>query len=305
MAELIVELRAIARAPSGSEAFTVAAGATNEPAVRVEYREGTSKSVVLRASYGLRAATPAGHRDVVVAPRVPRPLEIRLRRETAGDARSKHRGTNREVQTGDAEFDAEVYIDTVAPDEVVLFVLSPPEVRAAARALLGEEGFADILVDDRHGDVVATLTTFPKRAPTDCAARVLEAFRALAWHLPTVQAHGARRRDTGQRALLALGLTAFASFIGQLVLMFATAPAGCARQEGAGLVFDCVPGKGCCAPLVVGGIVGLPVGVVAGLLAASLFRGRSDSSRRRVAAFIAVAVIAFELTVIVAQAVTW
>ncbi|HEY3818367.1 MAG TPA: hypothetical protein VGL81_14405 [Polyangiaceae bacterium] len=305
MAELIVELRAIAGAPWNSDAFTVPAAAVDAPAVRVEYREGTSHSIVLRTPYGARAATTAGHRDTVVAPHAARPLAITLRPETTKDARSKSRGIDREVQTGDAEFDAAVYVDTAAPDEAVVFVLGPEAVRAATLALLGEAGFSTVVVDDTSGDVVATLTSFPKSVPADRAARVLESFRALAWHVPTVQTLGATRRDRGQRVLLALGLAALAGFVLEIALTFALAPDGCARREGASLVLDCVQvgGRDCCAPMGVGAIVGVPAGLVAGLVAASFFRGRSDSSRRRVAAFIFVAALAFELTTTVVEAV--
>ena len=45
-------------------------------------------------------------------------------------------GVNREVQTGDAEFDRQCYVDSPESDEVVKRLLAPPAVRSGISALL-------------------------------------------------------------------------------------------------------------------------------------------------------------------------
>lgn len=61
---------------------------------------------------------------------------IVLRREGALDRGGKSLGINREIQLGDAGFDAAVYIETEAPDAFVRDVLAAPEARAAAHDLV-------------------------------------------------------------------------------------------------------------------------------------------------------------------------
>ena len=281
--------------------------------MRVAYTEGTAQAVVLRTAYGLRAATTKGHRDAVVAVRASRPLgDHAAGAETARDVRmGKRRGVDREVQTGDEEFDAAVYVDTTATDAAVLFVLSPPEVRASLRALLVDGGFASVCSsDDERGRRGRDLH---RRFPEARAGRLRgQRPRSGVPRAGLAPADGPGARwvkpwDRGRRILLALVLAALAGLVLEVVLMFAMAPPGCGHREGAGLVFDCGDsgGRSCCAPLGVGALVGAPAGVVVGLLAATAFRGRSDSSRRRVVAFFFVAAIVFELALMVAQAVMW
>lgn len=69
---------------------------------------------------------------------------ITLRRERALDRRGKRLGINREVQLGDARFDAAVYIVSAAPDTVIREVLARAEARAAVTAVL--QGAAGELV---------------------------------------------------------------------------------------------------------------------------------------------------------------
>jgi hypothetical protein len=59
-----------------------------------------------------------------------------LRAETGADRLGKRVGIDREVQTGDAAFDAAVYIESDAPDEDVRAALADARVRRAVRELL-------------------------------------------------------------------------------------------------------------------------------------------------------------------------
>lgn len=61
--------------------------------------------------------------------------EVVLRRETAVDVDGKERRINREVQTGDPEFDPKVYVESDARDDALLRMLTPP-VRRAVLAVL-------------------------------------------------------------------------------------------------------------------------------------------------------------------------
>jgi len=56
--------------------------------------------------------------------------------ERAVDRFGKLLGVNREVQTGDAEFDRQCYVDSPESDEVVKRLLAPPAVRSGISALL-------------------------------------------------------------------------------------------------------------------------------------------------------------------------
>jgi hypothetical protein len=133
----------------------------------------------LGARFGARAAIPADHRAVAVAPRVARPLKIVLRRTE--DAR-------RGVQTGDSDFDDAVRIDTRTPEPAVRFVLALPQARDAIRSLLFDEGFSEVVLDDAHGDVTARRMASDAPGPwrRDRAERVLESFRTLVDNLPAI-----------------------------------------------------------------------------------------------------------------------
>jgi hypothetical protein len=76
-------------------------------------------------------ASPRAH--VAVRP------AIVLRRETGADRFGKRVGLNREVQLGDAGFDAAVYIETDSPEDDVQRTLADEALRGVVRALLDAE----------------------------------------------------------------------------------------------------------------------------------------------------------------------
>lgn len=81
--------------------------------------------------------------------------EVRFRRETMSDRDAKETGVSRELQTGDATFDAAVYIESDAADADLLVFLSSPHVRAAIVELL--RSFEDVHV---HPDRIDATRNF-------------------------------------------------------------------------------------------------------------------------------------------------
>jgi hypothetical protein len=76
----------------------------------------------------------------------PGPLpQMRLRTEVPLDGTAKRVGINVEVQTGDAEFDRRVYIESDAPADAVRTALASPDARAEVLSLL--ESFEDLQFD--------------------------------------------------------------------------------------------------------------------------------------------------------------
>jgi hypothetical protein len=71
----------------------------------------------------------------VVLPHAPLPAVL-VRAERGIDRFGKRLGLNREVQTGDADFDAAAYVETSAPDEIVRGFFADVRMCEATRALL-------------------------------------------------------------------------------------------------------------------------------------------------------------------------
>ncbi|MDI1443223.1 hypothetical protein [Polyangium sp. 6x1] len=81
-------------------------------------------------------------------------LPIVIRRETSLDMLGKKLRINREVQTGDAAFDAAVYVESDAPDGDVQRVLGEARVRQKVLALL-DAGFSSVAIHDGGGKLFA------------------------------------------------------------------------------------------------------------------------------------------------------
>lgn len=307
---LIAELRALAGAPAGESTFTITRGAVR---VGVAYNSGSASTITLSAPYGgswgRPGAVTAGYRTWARPPRAPRPLMIQLEAETASNVRNKARGIDREVQTWDPEFDREVYIDTTAPDEAVAYVLSRPAARNAARALLFQEGFGAIHIDDADGMIKTTLATFVEKTPfPGRGARIVDTFAALVEGLPPVEAHGEKPFDRGGAVLVGLGVLLGVSFLVQFFGSFAAVPGACISHDEPGETsIECVDvgGQNCCAPMGVGAASGLGIGLVVGWIASRPFRGTSRSSGRRLAVMGLVTGIAVNVAIIVAEIVMW
>jgi hypothetical protein len=80
-------------------------------------------------------AAASAYRESARAHVALRPAII-LRRETSADRFGKRVGLNREVQLGDAGFDAAVYIETDSPEEDVQRTLADETLRSAVREML-------------------------------------------------------------------------------------------------------------------------------------------------------------------------
>jgi hypothetical protein len=61
-----------------------------------------------------------------------------MRREAASDRFGKRHGLNREIEVGDAEFDAAVYLESNSPDANVQRTLADPALRKAVRGMLDD-----------------------------------------------------------------------------------------------------------------------------------------------------------------------
>lgn len=105
---------------------------------------------------------------------VPSSFEATFLRESDTHRDAKRDGLTVEVQTGDAAFDDEVFVDTTARAEDVLSFLETPAVRAALRALLAEAGSVSIKTTE-------TEVRIAEREAVDAvrARRVLAALRTV------------------------------------------------------------------------------------------------------------------------------
>jgi hypothetical protein len=94
--------------------------------IEVNYTCGSSAGLTLRAPYDhpARTASPeralGGYRGAVRPLMAARPLDIELRPEGRGDVAAKQQGLSVEWQSGDAAFDAAIYVSTPTTDAAVL-----------------------------------------------------------------------------------------------------------------------------------------------------------------------------------------
>jgi hypothetical protein len=102
---------------------------------------------------------------------------MRLSREGELERQAKAAGVSREVQVGDAEFDAAVYVDSDASDRDVLLVLSSPAVRVAVQELL--RSFKTIKLGAESVEVTGNRDT-PSCFRAENVRRWLGALRVLA-----------------------------------------------------------------------------------------------------------------------------
>ncbi len=183
--------------------------------------------------------------------------EITLRRETPADVRSKQSGVAREVQTGDAAFDAGVYVDSAASDGEIMTVVGCDLTRRAILTLLADFETVEL---GPGGVGMKSSSADPDAFDPERLARVVSATRTLASARRPI-APAARPQPPVERALGWLGLGA--PLFGFIV---------------AGICLDGFP------PLHLGAVV-YPLGV-GGMLAILLqpllpkiVRGRSSSGR--------------------------
>jgi hypothetical protein len=161
----------------------------------------------------LRLTTPAGPHELPPAPeaqrsarsgpyrgdareRIKSPAPLTLRLEGTLDRAGKSLQINREIQTGDAGFDERVYIESEAPDALVLAVLASPRTRASVITCL-ELGCTEVKLDDK-GDLGTgiELKSEDLLAPRYLAS-VLDALGAAAEAIPPLLGEGHHRTRAG------------------------------------------------------------------------------------------------------------
>jgi hypothetical protein len=104
---------------------------------------------------------------------------VLIRAEGAADRLGKALGITREVQLGDADFDAAAYIVAAAPDETVRAVLQSPEARARVREVLALGYQVDMSRDGLRATLLQYSLTPFDGAPVPAVMRSLQALVPL------------------------------------------------------------------------------------------------------------------------------
>lgn len=140
----------------------------------------SSDGVEIRVWVRTDSGSPVG---LVFTAEVESSLTVTFLRESDDHRTAKDDGLTVEVQTGDAEFDRQVFVDTTAPAADVLAFLATKAVRRALETLLVE---ADSVEVGAH----ATKLEIGEREPVDAvrAKRVLAALRTVVGAARPVQA---------------------------------------------------------------------------------------------------------------------
>jgi hypothetical protein len=274
---LLEQLRSMAGAGEGEHTFDVE---REDVTVHVRHIGGSSASLVMHAAVPEAREETGAYRRAAGPIEAPRPMRIQLRLEAAADVASKESGRNREVQTGDAEFDRIAYVDSPSTDAVVLGVLGRQEARDAIVALLVDR--CTIAIDDDEHRVTATIAGFAEKSPDPRRGeRLVGAFARLVRNLPPIRAAAgappAYRWATLPRALgLAGGFVLFAG----IPVYVAFTPGRCLSKDDEGTALVCSAGPECCGPAYTGGFYGLLAAVPLCVLWSRLVRGDSSASRR-------------------------
>ncbi|MGK3993512.1 hypothetical protein [Sorangium sp. So ce1024] len=302
--ELVRQFRELAGAPAGVDVFDFHVRGCP---IRATYTGGSVSSLTLTSPYLRAAPAPApgapAPRPPAGAPVVVRPMDIALRPEGKADRSAKEKGIAREVQTGDAMFDREVYIDSPSDEPVIRHVLASPELRAGVRALLAE-GITQVRIDDAEAKTSALLVEFVRPgAGPDRARRLLDAFAGVVCNLPPVVSSPVVRPPDEQRRWLIAGayLSGFLLCFG-IPPYFVAAGPRCESNPGASSLFSL---DGCYTPVPLGIVAGLAVGLPLSAAVSRRFHGRSNSADRTFWARLLTVVITIQLAIGVFAAILW
>jgi hypothetical protein len=158
-------------------------------------------------------------RSVAAEVEIESPAPLTLRLETARDRTGKGIQLNRETQTGDAEFDARVYLETDAPDAVVMAVLGDPGMRAGALKCM-TLGCTWITLHE-NGDLVALrLLPDDEDLTAEILGALLDALGATAEGIPPLQRERDFRRPLAEMpaycSLVAIGSVPLCWIVNQL-----------------------------------------------------------------------------------------
>ena len=125
-------------------------------------------------------------------PRIESPAPLTLRFESKTDRVGKRLRLNRETQTGDAAFDERVYLESDAPDALVLATLVDPATRAGVVTCL-TLGCKELTLDD-EGYLGAELElTSEARVAPESISTLLDALASTAEGIPPLQGRGHHR----------------------------------------------------------------------------------------------------------------
>lgn len=287
--DLVAALRVLANA-GGDSTFRMK---WKDATFTVEYSGGSSSSLTLVATYDTAAQLSkqeprpkaAGYRESAKDGKLVaiRPMNIQLRPETTDDADDKASGVSREHQTGDHEFDRDVYVDSESADDVLSAVLCEP-VRSGARQLI-KLGLKLVVIDDVLGRVTASMSEFTRPGDQSLRAKeICNAFALLLSGLPPVARAAAFHPGKPMGCILPIGgvLACILGF-GLPAWFFLVAAAldcteGSADGEGSSLK------DGCGSSVVAGAVVAFTAAFIAVLLVRAPLRnvlsGRSDSGSR-------------------------
>jgi hypothetical protein len=299
---LVEQLRALARVSEHENRFDIL---YRGRVVHVHFSPGSTDSLDISTDMPAAGAVQGGgyrdaRRPVLVAPR---PLGVTLRKETSADRGAKREGINREVETGDAAFDAAVYVDSQSEDHVLLTLLASPEVRGSAMALL-ESDCRSIQIDHTDGRINLPIIEFLSRTPDQQrAARIVHNLVCLAEGLPAVQASGAPAPTNPACLPVVSGcVLAFAGMIGVPILYMANSPGKCMESDEDGTSLVCSAGLECCTPGAVGTLIGAGIALPLLLVVLPrLIRGRSDSSTWLLSARVALFCVLVEIGVLISR----
>jgi hypothetical protein len=287
-ADLLVALRAIAGVRAGGD-FRIRDG---DVSFDVAYVGGSSSRLTLKARYDTvaRAEVVPGTREsgyrssarggVLMAVR---PMSIVLRAENASDRMAKAERISREHQTGDAAFDAAVYVESPTTDEGVLVAVLNEAVRAAVRELL-KLAFDAVTIDDGDGRVTALISGFQHLGqPEDAARRMVRAFATLLRGLPPVGAGaGQHPRRSSLPRFLAFGGFLVASIVGPIAVVGIAGAYGCTEgaSDGEGVTLKSGCGGTVGTSMVLAVVVASVAYFVARAVARPRMSGHSDSHTR-------------------------
>ena len=303
---LVEQLRAIAGAPPNENRFSIPRPAGHS--VSVVFSPGTSQTLELAVAFpsdepGSGGRAGSGRRRAIALPlSAPRPLGIKLTRESSNHVRAKEMGINREVQLGDAAFDGQVYINSRSGDEIIREVLGDAETRATIRELL-EHDASIIVLDDDEGRAVVFVVGFRERNPDQARAdRMLEAMDRLAQSLPAVSAApGGALRDRLEIGLVCLGILAFVGLLGAPLIYLFMTPEHCRVDRSEGMTLACSVGPECCRPAVIGLASGAALAIPLAIFFFYTIRGQSNSLSKMISAIVITSFLLLEIGAVIAR----
>lgn len=269
MGNIDTELRALAGSTTDNS-FTILRGMHRVNVSFATDNDDDITSLSLATPYNVVArAVPGGYRDATPLTG-PRPMRIELRPETIVDRAAKSEGVSVEWQSGDADFDREVYIDSPVADAALLSRVIDAEVRGGALALFAL-GFSAVEIDDAYGLVVARLPKARFVASVETPGLVaLAAFERVFSNLPAIEGTAPRvvKRPLWGAANLFLTLIGGA---GWLVNVGYAGGLGLLARHLRGVEVTMT------APMVIGPVL---FGIVCGLLGGSAWRRLAERLAR-------------------------